>query len=83
MAVIPFPDRHSPAAPVRNIRELSNVIHANEGHGRTVCVENNDAVRRFALSVAAKLLSDRELNQAAPFMIDRIVRLLMTESKNS
>ena len=49
MAVIPFPDRHSPAAPVRNVRELSNVIHANEDRGRTACVENNDAVRRFAV----------------------------------
>lgn len=83
MAVIPFPGRHSPAAPVRNIRELSNVIHANDGHGRTACVENNDAVRHFALSVAAKLLSDRELNQAAPFTVDKIVRLLMTESRTS
>lgn len=81
MAVIPFPDRHSPAAPVRNIRELSSVIHAKEDRGRTACVENNDAVRCFALSVAAKLLNDRELNQAAPLMIDKIVRLLMTESR--
>ncbi|CAH5615643.1 hypothetical protein AI2983V1_1997 [Enterobacter cloacae] len=39
MAVIPFPDRHSPAAPMRNIRELSNVIHANDDRDRTACVE--------------------------------------------
>lgn len=83
MAVIPFPDRQKPAAPEGKVCTFSGLTEANEEHSRTAWAENNDAVRYFALRIAGKLLSDPELNQAAPFMVDKIVRMLMTESKNS
>lgn len=83
MAVIPFPDRVKPAVPEDNSRTLPGLRDAHQDYSRTPCSKNNDAVRHFALRVAGKLLSDPELNQAMPFLVDKIVRVLMTESRDS
>lgn len=82
MAVIPFPDRDKAAVPEDNSQTLPGLRDAHQDYGRMPCTENNDAVRHFALRVAGKLLSDPELNQAMPFLVDKIVRVLMTESRD-
>lgn len=83
MAVIPFPHRVKPAVPEDNSQTPSGILDARQDSSRMPCTENIDAVRHFALRVAGKLLSDPELNQAVPFLVDKIVRVLMTESRNS
>ena len=44
-------------------------------------IDEKEAVRYFALTMAEKLLKDRELNQAAPFLVDKIIRMLINESR--
>jgi len=40
-------------------------------------------VREFALSLAVKILNDSELNKSAPFLVDKMVMLLIKESRHS
>lgn len=40
-------------------------------------------VREFALSLAVKILNDSELNKSAPFLVDKMVMLLIKESRYS
>lgn len=92
MAVIHFLDRQKLAASEGKIRTFSGLNGANEEQSQlagslirsqsTVCTENNEAVRHFALMIAGKLLNDPQLNQAAPFIVDKIIRMLMIESVN-
>jgi len=37
-------------------------------------------IREFALSLAVKILNDSELNKSAPFLVDKMVMLLIKES---
>lgn len=40
-------------------------------------------IREFALSLAVKILNDSELNKSAPFLVDKMVMLLIKESRHS
>jgi len=40
-------------------------------------------IREFALSLAVKILNDSELNKSAPFLVDKMVMLLIKESRYS
>ena len=92
MTVIRFPDRRKLAAAEGPFRSFSGLSATNKGlsqrsellqrsqHMR--CNGDNEAVRHFALMIADKLLSDPELNHAAPFMVDKIVRMLVNESRD-
>ena len=39
--------------------------------------------REFALSLAVKVLNDSELNKNAPFFVDKMVMMLIKESRHS
>lgn len=45
------------------------------------CVDKNEVIRHFALSFAEMLRNDKALNQSAPLIIDKIVVMLMSESR--
>ncbi|MBS0879487.1 hypothetical protein JK231_02580 [Pantoea sp. JGM49] len=38
-------------------------------------------VREFALNIAAQLRNDPELNKQAPYLVDKVILLLMKESR--
>ncbi|NIG17101.1 hypothetical protein F3J37_00215 [Pantoea sp. Al-1710] len=38
-------------------------------------------VRDFALNIAAQLHNDPELNKQAPYLVDKVILLLMKESR--
>jgi len=40
-------------------------------------------IREFALSLAVKILNDSELNKSAPFLVDKMVILLIKETRHS
>lgn len=45
--------------------------------------KGNKDIREFALSLAVKILNDSELNKSAPFLVDKMVMLLIKESRHS
>jgi hypothetical protein len=38
-------------------------------------------IRDFALNIAAQLRNDPELNKQAPYLVDKVILLLMKESR--
>ncbi|MER0127753.1 hypothetical protein [Franconibacter daqui] len=90
MTVIRFPDRQKLAtAEVQNRafsglsetkKEQAQVAEPLQRSRRTEYAGDNEAVRHFALMIADKLLRDPELNHAAPFMVDKIIRMLVIAS---
>ncbi|WP_058973891.1 hypothetical protein [Type-D symbiont of Plautia stali] len=38
-------------------------------------------VREFALNIASQLRNDRELNNHAPYLVDKVIMLLIKESR--
>lgn len=44
-------------------------------------INQDEAVRHFALTVAAKIRNDPELNHIAPFIVDKIIMMLVQESR--
>jgi uncharacterized protein YbaR (Trm112 family) len=85
MTVIRFPDRkllEIYACPACMPNETgTSKSQAVEEPSQSVIAGENEAVRHFALTIAEKLLKDRELNHAAPFLVDKIVRMLVEESR--
>ncbi|WP_336242641.1 hypothetical protein [Enterobacter cloacae] len=89
MTVIRFPDRQRSGDAEGQNRFFSGFCEAEEelqlresepeSH-RPALGSDNEAVRHFALMIADKLLRDPEFNHAAPFMVDKIIRLLVSES---
>ena len=87
MKVISFSDRkalviadsYACPAPVPNETGNPKSQVVEESYQPVIAGENR-AVRHFALTIAEKLLKDRELNHAAPFLVDKIVRMLVNES---
>ena len=57
------------------------ISRAMETTHQALSARERQAVRQFALKMAEKMLQDAELNQAAPFVVDKIVRLLVSESR--
>ncbi|MDW8844560.1 hypothetical protein SD961_01405 [Erwinia sp. MMLR14_017] len=91
MTVIHFPDRKWLALPDGISRPVSVFSKKNNAHSQAIASAesgpfskhkgDNEAVRHFALMVADQLLKDRELNHAAPFLVDKVVRMLIDESR--
>lgn len=44
-------------------------------------MNQSEAVRHFALSVAEKLRQDPELNNLSPLLVDKVVMMLVKESR--
>lgn len=78
MTIIRFPDRRDTRSP-----EVSN--QQTQAAGEVYFPMNrdeNEAVRHFALTMAEKLLRDKELNHAAPLLVDKVIRMLINESRD-
>ncbi|AIR86298.1 hypothetical protein VH86_15085 [Pantoea sp. BL1] len=65
MSVIHFPNQH----PVCR----SSAAESTESDKQTL--------RDFALNIAAQLRDDPELNKQAPYLVDKVILLLMKESR--
>ncbi|WP_243079546.1 hypothetical protein [Pantoea sp. MQR6] len=85
MTVIRFPDRKlleiyacTACMPNESGAPKSQAV---EEPSQSVIAGEKQAVRHFALIIAEKLLTDREFNHAAPFLVDKIVRMLVEESR--
>ena len=65
MSVIHFPNQH-PA-------------HRIPDSGSTE--SDKQKIRDFALNIAAQLRNDPELNKQAPYLVDKVILLLMKESR--
>lgn len=48
----------------------------------TKLASKSEAVRHFALTIAEKILNDYEINNTAPYMVDKIIRILIKESRS-
>lgn len=68
---------------LRSRREVVQRIDVakTESGSACLCDDKNEAIRRFALSFAERLRNDNALNQSAPLIIDKIVVMLMSESR--
>ena len=66
------------------IDELIQIIIELQFNSSTQSDEKGSKdVREFALSLAVKILNDSELNKSAPFLVDKMVMLLIKESRHS
>jgi hypothetical protein len=66
------------------IDELIQIIIELQFNSSTQADEKgNKDIREFALSLAVKILNDSELNKSAPFLVDKMVMLLIKESRHS
>jgi len=66
------------------IDELIHIIIELKFNASTQSDEKGSkAIREFALSLAVKILNDSELNKSAPFLVDKMVMLLIKESRHS
>ncbi len=72
MTIIHFPGSRQPAP--KNPRSIHPAIPQEN-------INQDEAVRHFALTVAAKIRNDPELNHIAPFIVDKIIMLLVQESR--
>ncbi|OQP30706.1 hypothetical protein [Pantoea latae] len=77
MTVIRFPDSKTARPP----EGAEQTIQAEREDYLPVSRGDNQAVRHFALTLAEKLLKDQELNHVAPMLVDRVVRMLVNESR--
>lgn len=66
------------------IDELIQIIIELQFNSSTQSDEKGSKdIREFALSLAVKILNDSELNKSAPFLVDKMVMLLIKESRHS
>jgi len=66
------------------IDELIQIIIELQFNSSTQSDEKGSKdIREFALSLAVKILNDSELNKSAPFLVDKMVMLLIKESRYS
>lgn len=92
MKVISFPGCHRPDAqqPEGLISELSETDQRRIAFIQSmeplttpdVLQQDSQSVRAFALSVAEKLRCDPELNSQAPLLVDKVVMMLVKESRS-
>ncbi|MGP9419231.1 hypothetical protein HX889_16410 [Pseudomonas reactans] len=65
------------------IDELIHIIIELKFNASTQSDEKGSKdIREFALSLAVKILNDSELNKSAPFLVDKMVMLLIKESRH-
>ena len=50
-------------------------------HSQLTYEIKNIAVRDFALKIATQLRNDDELNRRAPYLVDKVIMLLIKESR--
>ncbi len=65
MSVIRFPNQHPACRP----------------SGSESTQADKQKIREFALNIAAQLRNDPELNKQAPYLVDKVILLLMKESR--
>lgn len=56
-------------------------LQATDRSLQLAIAREREAVRHFALTMAEKILTDSELNHTAPLLVDKIVRMLVNESR--
>lgn len=59
------------------------VAAAIPAHKAGVADIHQQAVRQFALTIAARLRDDAELNRTAPLLVDKVILLLIKESRGA
>lgn len=65
-----------------NVIAFPNRKNRDAEPGPEIDVTEHQAIRDFALNIAMHLRSDDELNRRAPFLVDKVIMLLIKESRS-
>lgn len=64
-----------------NVIKFPNSQQQEVEHSQLIYEIKNIAVRDFALKIATQLRNDDELNRRAPYLVDKVIMLLIKESR--